>query len=99
MTTFKEAKIGRGTGRPVLQFEFRAFKGADDLIADRPDITFESCQTESAAKAKAGRIAKRIDGPVDLAYAGAADWPERYVTTAMPSQFHAQGYRFERLDG
>lgn len=52
---------------------------------------------EAGAKAAAGRKSRRIDGPVDLAFAGAAEWEGRYITTASPSEYHAAGYRFERL--
>ncbi|PBB41743.1 hypothetical protein CK222_21545 [Mesorhizobium sp. WSM3866] len=76
----------------TMQFEFHAYH--DGL---RADITTERLQSDSAARAKAGRMAKRCNGPVDLARAGAAPWDERYITTASPSQFHASGYRLERL--
>jgi hypothetical protein len=54
--------------------------------------------SESSARSKAGSIAKKINGPVDIAVAGAENWDQRYVTTASPSEFHTSGYRFERLD-
>lgn len=80
----------------MLQFEMRAYgKGACLRV---PVITYEPFKSDAAAKAKAGRIAKAMGGPVDLARAGSADWSERYLTTAAPSEFHASGFRFERLD-
>lgn len=80
------------------QFELQAYRGAaDGAVVDRPDITYERFASDSAARAKAGRLAKKINGPVDLARAGGAEWNERYITTANPSEYHAAGYRFERL--
>jgi hypothetical protein len=80
------------------QFEFQSYKGNDDGdIATIADISFQRFTTDSAAKNYAGRLAKRIKGPVDIARAGAAPWDGRYLTTAAPSEFHATGYRFERL--
>lgn len=82
----------------ALQFELRAYAGDDDgVIADREEVTFERFASDAAAKSFAGRMARRIKGPVDLARAGGADWDERYLTTAAPSDFHASGFRFERL--
>lgn len=82
----------------MQQYEFHAYSGASDgSISGSPDIIFTRLSGDSAARAKAGRLALRIDGPVDLAIAGAADWNDRYVTTASPSEYHSTGYRFERL--
>jgi len=82
----------------MQQFEFHAYRGTDDgSISVSPEITFARLSGDSAARAKAGRLARNINGPVDLAIAGAADWSDRYVTTASPSQYHSTGYRFERL--
>lgn len=53
--------------------------------------------SERAAIGRAGTIAKRNNGPVDIARAGYGDWSERYLTTVSPSGHHAQGYRAERL--
>lgn len=77
----------------MLQFEFHAYAG--DSLAET--VTFERLAGDQAARAKAGRLAVKVEGPVDLARAGAAGWDERYITTANPSSFHASGYRFERL--
>lgn len=52
---------------------------------------------DAAARSHAGRVAKANSGPCDLARAGKAEWNDRYLTTAAPSEFHASGYRFERL--
>lgn len=82
----------------VLQFEFHAYAGDEfGVIADRAEVSTERMASESAARGKAGRLAKKINGPVDLAVAGAAEWAERYITTASPSEVHAAGYRFERI--
>lgn len=80
-------------------FEFQAYEGdVTGAIASNPTVTTERLRDINAARAKAGRMAKRVNGPVDLAYAGVAKWPTRYITTASPSEFHTAGYRFERLD-
>ena len=82
----------------MQQFEFHAYRGDDEgVIAESPDITFARLSGDSAARAKAGRMSRRINGPVDLAIAGAADWNDRYLTTASTSEYHSTGYRFERL--
>jgi hypothetical protein len=82
----------------MQQFEFHAYKGNEfGEIAETAELTVSRLSGDSAAKAKAGRLAKRVNGPVDLALAGAAEWQERYITTASPSEYHASGYRFERL--
>lgn len=82
------------------QFEFHIYKGRSEegVHASEPEVVFESLSGDSAARSKAGRLAKKFDGPVDLAYAGAADWSDRYITTASPSTFYSSGYRFERLE-
>ena len=83
----------------MMQFEFHVYAGDDDgAIAERAEIFFHRLSGDSAARARAGRYAKRFKGPVDLALAGGAEWNERYITTANPSEYHAAGYRLERLD-
>ena len=82
------------------QFEFRAFP---DEAQGNQQTTIETCRDVAAAKGRAGRLAKRINGPVDVAYAyeagePAQDWNDRYLTTANPCEFNRSGYRFERLD-
>lgn len=84
----------------MQQFEFHAYAGDDSgAVAAAPEITFERLSGDSAARAKAGRLAKRLNGPVDIAIAGAAEWNDCYITTASPRPFHRSGYRLERLDG
>lgn len=85
--------------RPI-KFELSAYPGGD---AEKPDVSYVETRDASSARGYAGRLAKRINGPVDLAYAyqagePAQDWADRYVTTAAPSEYHASGYRFERLE-
>jgi hypothetical protein len=82
-------------------FELQAYPADEDnaILNANPEIEFENCRDIAAAKGKAGRLAKRINGPVDLAYAGNEPWNERYITTASPSEYHKSGFRFERLDG
>ena len=85
---------------PSIQFELRAYPcdehGAQ--ISDRPQVEVQRYRDVAAARGHAGRWSKRVNGPVDLAYAGDEPWNERYLTTASPSEYHATGYRFERLD-
>lgn len=81
------------------QFEFHAYAGDENgQIASSPDVTFLRLAGDAAAKSAAGRMAKKINGPVDLAIAGSAPWNDRYLTTASPSEFHASGIRFERVE-
>lgn len=86
----------------VLQFELRAYpsdeQGAFKSFGHCPEVSIESVRDIAAARGRAGRLAKRVNGPVDLAYAGDASWADRYITTASPSEYHSTGYRFERLD-
>jgi hypothetical protein len=80
------------------EYEFRAYHGDDDCVIDgEAVVTMAKYDETSSAKACAGRIAKRIKGPVDLAFYDDREWPNRYITTAYPSDYHASGYRFERL--
>ena len=74
-------------------FEFVVF----DENADEKERQIIQLKGDSSARSKAGRLAKANGGPVDLAYAGNADWPDRYITTALPSSFHSSGFSFERL--
>lgn len=82
------------------QFELRAYPADEHgaLGADHPQVSIVNLRSEGAARGMAGRLAKRVNGPVDLAHAGGEPWPDRYITTANPSAFHAAGYRFERLE-
>lgn len=83
----------------MIQFEFHVYPGdADGAVAAEPEIFTHRLSGDSAARARAGRYAKQRKGPVDVAFAGAADWADRYMTTASPSDYHASGYRLERLD-
>lgn len=78
----------------MLQFELRAFPNEAMGPEDR---TFVQAPSDQAIRARAGRLAVRINGPVDIARAGGTDWNDRYLTTASPSEYHAAGYRFEQL--
>lgn len=78
----------------MLQFEFRAYP---DEARGPEVVSFEQMSGDQAARSKAGRLSRMINGPVDIARAGSGDWADRYLTTASPSEFHAAGYRFERL--
>jgi hypothetical protein len=80
-------------------FEFHAYAGDEHgAVASTPEITTLNFEESAAAKAHGGRLSKRITGPVDIALAGTKPWSDRYITTASPSEHHASGYRFERLD-
>jgi len=81
------------------RFEFRIFPAdefggmntADERteMADLPDI--------NAARNRAGSLAKKNKGPVDLAYDGDEPWEDRYITTASPCEYSTKGFRHERL--
>jgi hypothetical protein len=99
MTTFKESVIASKILHPASnQFEFQSYRADNDgNLPTEPFVSFQRFNTDSAAKNYAGRLAKRINGPVDIARSGAADWDVRYLTTAHPSEYHTTGFRFERL--
>jgi hypothetical protein len=82
----------------IRVFEFHVYKGdADGNVVTKPEIN-EICFDETAqARRYAGQLAKRFNGPVDLAKGGEEAWEDRYITTAAPSAYHTSGYRFERL--
>lgn len=84
--------------RKIL-FEFHVYPADEDGRMDTAKELTEKTEHEDrqAAKGRAGRLAKKYNGPVDLAYAGDEPWAERYITTASPSQYHKAGYRFERI--
>jgi len=75
------------------KFEFHAYRSD----VGGPDVMTHEYEETAQAKAYAGRLAKRINGPVDLARAGSEPWADRYITTASPREYHAARYRFERL--
>ena len=79
----------RRTGR----FEFHCYNENAEFIG----MHVEDHHSESAARSAAGREAKKNGGPVDLCHAGDEIWEDRYITTAAPSEYHATGYRTERL--
>lgn len=82
----------------MQQYEFHIYAGNDDgVVAERAQVQTLPFRSDSAARSRAGQLAKKNKGPVDLAFAGAADWTERYMTTANPSKYHTSGYRCERL--
>lgn len=81
----------------MQQFEFHAYRGDEHgRISATPIITTARCG-ENAARTRAGRMCKTVNGPVDLALAGSAAWEDRYITTATPSDLHTTGWRFEKL--
>lgn len=87
---------------PTIRFEFRVFP-ADEHGAMKTEAEFRERNKRfkdvAAAKRHAGALAKRHNGPVDLAYEGEAqDWNDRYITTATPSTFVKRGYNLERID-
>lgn len=53
--------------------------------------------SKKAARGRAGRLAKKYNCPVDLALSNIDPWGSRYISTAMPSTFHATGYSFGRI--
>ena len=78
----------------MLQFEIKSY-GEDG--GGKEVIEYQRFNSDSAARSYVGRLSKKIGGPVDLARAGGAEWNERYMTTASPSEYHATGYQFLRL--
>lgn len=76
------------------QYELRPF----DATGREMETVFVRKSGDAAARSQAGRLSVANDGPVDLARAGNADWGDRYITTASPSEYHKAGFRFERLE-
>lgn len=76
------------------RYEFVAYR---DGTAAEGEVTIEICTDLTAAKRMAGKICKKINGPVDLAYAGSGEWDTRYISTAQPRMFIG-GYETIRLD-
>ena len=72
-------------------FELHAFPEGG-----RETVDFCAAVSDAAAKAKAGRLSKQIDGPVDIVRQGDGEWNDRYITTAMPSPYTTSGFMFER---
>lgn len=83
----------------MRQFEFVHY-GKDASENPEGVRTYRAFRSDAGAKSHAGRLARKIDGPVDIARAGGAAWNDRYMTTANPAdpEFWANGYSFERLD-
>ena len=79
---------------PHTHYEFKSY-GKDAMGAEYVEYHF--CKSESSARSKAGRIAIKVNGPVDVAHASGGKWEDRYMTTAAPSEYHSAGYRCERL--
>lgn len=76
------------------QYEFHIFDDQMEPVA----CEVHRVVSKSAARARAGRLAKKYNGSVDIAHASSGEWNERYITTASPSEYHSTGFRFERLD-
>ncbi len=89
----------------MRKFEFHSF-AADEhgAIASQAEVTTALFSETAQAKAHGGKLAKQCRGPVDILHAhdlseqADRDWNSRYITTASPSEHHAQGYRLGRLD-
>lgn len=86
----------------MVKFEFHAYEGDEDgNLASQPEVIFDRFRDIAAARGYAGRLAKRINGPVDVAYGEPAseNWNERYLTTASPAdkRIWKSGFRFERI--
>lgn len=76
-----------------MRYEFLVF---DEKGLERTQ--YVEAPTDGAAIRKAGAIVKREGGSVDIARRRfLKPWDERYMTTIMPSEFHAAGFRQERL--
>lgn len=87
------------TFKRTQRFEFHIFPadefGAMNTTAERTE--WEDLPDINAARNRAGTLAKRANGPVDLAYAGDEPWNDRYITTASPCIYSRKGFRHERL--
>lgn len=71
----------------MRKFEFHAYAGDEHgATAERADVTTKEFAETAQARA--------FDPPEQPT----RDWSSRYITTASPSEYHAAGYRFERLD-
>lgn len=81
------------------RFEFRIFPadqfGGMNTADERTKV--EDLPNCNAARNRAGSLAKKNNGPVDLAYAGDEPWEDRYITTASPCEYSVRGFRHERL--
>lgn len=77
------------------RYMFRIYD--EDAVFLRTEV--EERPNDAAARSRAGTFAKTHYGPVDLAFDGESDrdWAERYITTISPSEYHAAGWRAERL--
>lgn len=76
-------------------FEFHAYAGDEHgNTAVQAEITTKEFAETVHAKAYAGRLAKKVNGPVDLARHGEGAWCERYITTAEPNEYTSTGYSF-----
>lgn len=79
-------------------FEFKAYPADENgKTPAEPETSVAYYKFDSSARSAAGMMAKRINGPVDLAFAGRGEWADRYITTANPSDYTAKGFSFERL--
>lgn len=76
-----------------MLYELRPF---DENGCELPAIE-RRAKYDASIIGQAGTIAKANNGPVDIARVGLEPWAHRYITTASPSEFHAKGYRTERL--
>lgn len=86
-------------------FEFRVFPADESGGMNTGDefTIVEDWRDIAAARGRAGRLAKKNNGPVDLAHAYepggvAQDWNDRYITTARPDEYTNAGYSFGRID-
>lgn len=86
------------------KFEFRVFPADEHgaMTTKNEFVLVEEHVDRTAARNRAGRLAKQNNGPVDVAFAyqpglPEQDWNDRYVTTAKPSDYTKSGFEFERL--
>jgi hypothetical protein len=86
---------------PTVRYELRIFPADEHggMKTENEFTEFVDFVDINSVKRAAGILSKTHNGPVDIAYADDRyPWDERYMTTAMPSEYHKSGYRFERLD-
>jgi|GEM_PF-2686603 len=83
-------------------YEFHRYSATPegDLSRDPVEVFAMPCFGVAAAKSIARKLARKHQGPVDVAVLGTAPWNERYVGTATPVYPYSDCKMtvFERLD-
>lgn len=87
-------------GAPL--YELHVYSATPDGEVSRDPIRLETLPfvNDAAAKSAARKIARKEQGPVDVALQGSTPWSERYIGTASPKYPYTdcKVTIFERLD-